>query len=329
MRIMGRPRALVAVLAACLLLAGCGSGPSQVGAAILFSDHEVTQDQVQQLIDKAVREQPAAQQLSQQHKLDLLGRELVSQLVLHDAIGRAARSEGLVADANVVNQTLAQDPLAQPLSTTNVDPSQLARQIAFRVRDHREAITDQLLMQELGARYFPTMSVSFDYTSVVADQGGAQPASTREQAFAKVQQMATDPGAPARVIQSDAAAGEQASVGEKVPAVQSPDLAATVLYGVQPGTVVAFQPSVQDGTWIVAVVRARDLRTPQAVDSASEPTASELVAIGARLLQPFVDESGMKINPRYGVWDPVAMDVAPSAAETTGLVLSVKGSAQP
>jgi hypothetical protein len=54
-----------------------------------------------------------------------------------------------------------------------------------------------------------------------------------------------------------------------------------------------------------------------------------LVGIGQRLLEPYVDEAGLKINPRYGVWDPVAMDLAASAAETTGLVLSVKGVAQP
>ncbi|WP_243770029.1 hypothetical protein [Amycolatopsis acidicola] len=316
---MGRPRALVTVLAACLLVAGCGAGPSQVRAAILFSDNEVSTDQVQFLIDKAVQEQPAAQQLSQQHKLDQLGRAIVGQYMLHDAVRRAAQREGLVADENAVSKTLEQDPLAQPVSTTGVDPSQIATQIAYRARDHREVIVDNVLMQELGAKYVSNLSVTFDYTTVT----------DRDQAVAKANQMAADPGAATRLIQSDAATGKDASFGFKVPAVQSPDLAATVLYGVQPGTVVAFQPSSQYATWVVGVVRARDLSTPQSVDNTSEPTANQLVAIGARLLQPYVDASGAKINPRYGVWDPVAMNVAASEAETTGLVLSTKGSTQP
>jgi hypothetical protein len=151
----------------------------------------------------------------------------------------------------------------------------------------------------------------------------------REQAFAKAAQMAASPGAAAQVIQADTAAGQQTSIGERVPAVQSPDLAATVVFGVVPGTVIAFQPSTQQTAWIVAVVRQRDLSTPQSVDQATVPTPSQLVAVGQRLLQPYVDQAGLKINPRYGVWDPVAMNVAPSAAETTGIVVSVKGSAQP
>ncbi|WP_308190193.1 SurA N-terminal domain-containing protein [Amycolatopsis sp. GM8] len=326
---MGRPRALVAAVAACLLLAGCGSGPSQVGAAFLMGDREVTQDQVQELIDKAVREQPAAQQLAQQHKLDQLGRAIVSQLVVHELVTRAAQREGLAADEQLVNQALAQDPLATPVPTTGVDPSQLPGQIAYRTRDHREAITDQVLMRALAQKYFEKLSVTFDYTSVVSDDGGAQPASMREKAFAKADEMAASPAAAAQVIQADTAAGQQTSIGERVPAVQAPDLAATVVFGALPGTVVAFQPSAQQAAWIVAVIRQRDLSTPQSVDQATEPTASQLVAIGQRLLQPYVDESGLRLNPRYGVWDPVAMDVAASAAETTGAVVSVKGPAQP
>lgn len=329
MRIMGRPRVLVAVLAACLLLAGCGSGPSQVRAAFLLGDREVSQDQVQQLIDKAVREQPAAQQLAQQHELDQLGRAIVSQLVVHELVTRAAQREGLVADDTLISQALAQDPLATPVSTTGVDPSQLPSQLAYRVRDHREAITDQVLMRALAQKYFDKMAVTFDYTSVTSDDGGAEPAGMREKAFAKAEQMAANPAAAAQVIQADTASGRQTSVGERVPAVQAPDLAATVVFGVQPNTVIAFQPSTEQAAWIVAVIRQRDLSTPQSVDQAAEPTASQLVAIGQRLLQPYVDETGLKINPRYGVWDPVAMDVAASAAETTGAVVAVKGSAQP
>lgn len=329
MRIMGRPRAVVAVLAGCLVLAGCGSGPSQARAAFLMGNTEVSQDQVQALIDKAVQEQPAARQLAQQHKLDQLGREIVSQLVVHELVNRAAQREGLVADETVVSNTLAQDPLAAPVPTTNVDPSQLPRQIAYRVRDHREAITDQALMQALALKYYDKMSVTFDYTSVVSDDGGAEPASMREKAFAKAEQMAANPAAAAQVIQADKAAGEQTSIGERVPAVQAPDLAATVVFGAQPGTVIAFQPSTEQTAWIVAIIRQRDLSTPQSVDQATEPAASQLVAVGQRLLQPYIDEAGLKINPRYGVWDPVAMNVAPSAAETAGAAVSVKGSAQP
>lgn len=231
MRIMSRPRALVAAVAACLLLAGCGSGPSQVRAAFLLGDTEVSQDTVQQLIDKAVREQPAAQQLSQQHKLDQLGREIVGQLAQHELLVKAARQEGLVADEATVSGLLGEDPLVTPVSANGVDPSQLARQIAYRARDHREVFTDYGLMQALGRKHFGGLSVTYDYTVVTSDDGGAQPQSMRDKAFAKAERMAASPAAADQVLREDAAAGVQTGSGQQISAVQSPAAASTVLFG--------------------------------------------------------------------------------------------------
>ncbi|MBB2934704.1 hypothetical protein FHX82_001724 [Amycolatopsis bartoniae] len=323
---MSRPRALVAAVAACLLLAGCGSGPSQVRAAFLLGDTEVSQDTVQQLIDKAVREQPAAQQLSQQHKLDQLGREIVGQLAQHELLVKAARQEGLVADEATVSGLLGEDPLVTPVSANGVDPSQLARQIAYRARDHREVFTDYGLMQALGRKHFGGLSVTYDYTVVTSDDGGAQPQSMRDKAFAKAERMAASPAAADQVLREDAAAGVQTGSGQQISAVQSPAAASTVLFGVPQGTVVAFQPSQQDTTWLVAVVRQRDSGVPSTAQQSAEPTEDQLVSTGLRLLQPYSEQ--LRINPRYGVWDPVAMAVAPSAAESTGFVAPVKGSAQ-
>lgn len=329
MRIMGRPRALVAVLAACLLLAGCGSGPSQVGSALYLGGRTVPIDQVQDLIDKAVQQQPAAQDLARRHKLDQLGREIVRQLIVHQTVTQTAEMDGVKVDPQQIEQLMAQDPLAAPVSAATTDPSQLAQQIVYRVRDHREVISDQLLLQSLGSQYFDRMSVAFDYTSVVSDDGGAAPVSMREKAFAKAEQMAADPGAAARVIQADAAAGTETGVGEKLPAVQAPDLARTALFGVQRGTVVAFQPSASQPVWIIAIVRERDLTTRQSVDQTSEPSPAQLAGIGLRLLQPYVEQAGLKVNPRYGVWDPASLTLVANEGETSGLVLPVKGIAQP
>ncbi|HKS48010.1 MAG TPA: hypothetical protein VJT49_23440 [Amycolatopsis sp.] len=313
MRIMGRPRGLrgvTAVLAFCLLLAGCGSGPSQARAAVLIGDREISVDQVQQLIDRAVRTQPAAQQLAQQHKLDLIGREVVRQLVVHELIGEVAQREGLSADPAVVGQLVA--ALGQPQSATAADPSQLAGLIVARVRDHTESATDIALEQELGSKYYRNMSVTFDFTSISSDEGGDR----RGQAFATAEQLAAAPNTAARR-------------DNKFAAVQDPELASTALYGVPAGNVVVFQPPGGEAVWVVAVIRQRDFAGPVAVDGAVQASPDQLASIGIRLLQPYVAESGVKINPRYGVWDPVSMSLAPNSGETTGLVLPVKGSVQP
>lgn len=321
-RIMARPRALVAVLAGCLLLAGCGSGPSQTTAAVLFGDHEVTVDQVQQVIDRAVQRQPAARQLAQQHKLDLLGRAVVSQLVLHELITRAARREGLRADPTQVEQAMA--GLDQPVPTSGVDPAGLASAIALRARDRTEAATDYLLEQELGDKYADKMSVDFDYTTVASDDNGPR----RAQAQAKAEQAASSPNATTALVRADADAGVEAEPGFSLPALQSPVLAGSVLFGVPAGTVVAFQPDPSQSIWIVATIRKRDLNSPPPAQiQPSSP--SELVLIGIRLLQQDVASSGVEINPRYGVWDPVAMSLAPNTAELSGFVLPVKGYVQP
>jgi hypothetical protein len=104
MRIIGRPRVLFAVLASCLVLAGCGSGPSQVGAAVIVGDHAVSVDDVQGKLDKLLQDNALAKTLAQQHKLDLLSRSIVSREVLNRATDEAAKADGLVVDEKLVAQ---------------------------------------------------------------------------------------------------------------------------------------------------------------------------------------------------------------------------------
>jgi hypothetical protein len=325
MRIMRRPRSVFAVLSACLVLAGCGSGPSQVSAAVIIGDREITMDRVQALLDDAVRDQPAAVQLAEQHKLDLLGREIVRQLVTHELVTTAARREGLRVDSAQLVQV--ENALAQPVSAATTDPSQLAEGIVARARDHAEYATDYLLESALAAKYVGTMSVTFDYTTVTGYDVDA--GTEREQALAKADRFAASPDAATGVVSADASAGLEASLRTQLPALGSPSLAATVLFGVPAGTVVAFQPDPGQSLWVVAAVRRRDLTTAVPVSQPVQPTAGQLVSIGTRLLQPYLAGAAVRINPRYGVWDPVAMGLAPSAAETSGFVLPVKGFVQP
>jgi hypothetical protein len=325
MRIMGRPGALLAVVAACLLLAGCGSGPAKAGNAAIIGNRSFSVDQIQQLIDKSVREEPMAQQLARDHKLDLLGRELVRQIVIHDMVTRAAGQEGLVPDERLVSQRMEQ---ADAAGNQVSDPAAVPVWLAQRARDRREAVTDTVLLQQLGERYLQKLSITFDYTAVVADDAGAQPVTLREKAFAKARRLAGSPETARQLIQQDAQAGTQVGIEERVSAVQSPDLATMALFGVAPGTAVAFQPSQEATGWIVAIVTGRHQDTPPAGQPA-QVSQSQLAGIGLRMLQPIVDQVGLELNPRYGVWDPVDMNVAASEAQTRGLVVPARGTASP
>jgi hypothetical protein len=305
-----------------------------VSAAAIIDGKVTSIDQVQDLLDKAVQEQPYAKQLAAQHKLDLVGREIVRQTLLHAAVTKAAQKEKLTADEDAIGAAMLQDPLAGQLPqsvTQNQDAA--VTQLVWRVRDHREALTDQYLEQKLAIKYLPTLTVNFDYTTVGAPSAdgtasSTDPATARADAIAKARQFAADPKAVTGEIQSGAQGGVEGNVGTQVPALSSPQDATTVLFGVPANTVIAFQPNATGNpTWVVAVVRQRSTGKPVATDQAQQPTPDQLGGIGVRLLQPYVGEVDYRINPRYGVWDAVGMDLAPNANATKGLVLPLPGAA--
>ncbi|MFI5608723.1 hypothetical protein [Amycolatopsis sp. NPDC051903] len=325
-----RTSALVTVVSGALLLAGCGAGPSQVTTAAVIDGQVTTIDQVQNLIDKTVREQPYAQQLAAQHKLDLVGREIVRQEVLHAVVQKAAQKEGLTADPATISAALAQgDPLAGPMPEDLAqDQPAAVTQLVQRARDHREALTDAYLEQQLTAKYLPKLAVSVDYTEIGAATTDAETpapdaAAARAEAFQKVHAYAADPSA----IQADLAKGAQGNIGEPLTALSAPATATTPLFGVPANTAFTFQlnPTTDPASWIVGIVRQRSDDKPVPTDQARQPTPQQISDIGVRMLQPYVGDVDYKINPRYGVWDPVGMDLAANANSLQGVVLPVRG----
>ncbi|MEV5719426.1 hypothetical protein AB0L41_36545 [Amycolatopsis mediterranei] len=340
MRIMGRPRALVAVVAGALLLAGCGSGPSQVGSAVIVGDRSVSLDQVQSMIDQAVREQPYAQKLAGEHKLDLLGREIVRQTVLHELTLRAAKQENLVADQAKVAGLAAQLTPA-PVTDTKQGDQVAVTQIVSKLRDRNEVASDVLLEQELARKVLPKLSVGADYVGISATGDNDRAARTR--AFGLAKEFADDPAKVQGVVQQAQQEGQQAQqtgapgpggysagqAAELFGAAQYPGLAQTALFGSEKNSVVVFQAQKpQSADWFVFVIRARgtDKAVP-ADQEAQKPTDAQLTAIGTRLLQPYLGQSGLRVNPRYGVWDLVGMNLVPNSDATQGVVLPIRGAA--
>jgi hypothetical protein len=321
-----RPAGLIAVLVALVAtLTACGSGPSQVNSAVIIDGTSVSVDEVQALVEKIVQEQPAARPLAQQRKLDLVAREAVSQLILHKLVAKAAREENITASREDVAATLAQNPFGEELPTDgSVPPDALANQLVLRARDAREAVTDQLLMAQLAAKYYQRLVVTMDYTVVSGDQSGgagADPESMREQAEAKAREFAANPDGVAELVAEAQAQSVDAQEGAEFPALQSPELAATVMFGAAEGSVVAFEPSAGQALWVVGIVRDRDTNASPQVAEPPQVSPEALIAVGKRLLQPHAEDASIEVSPRYGVWDPTAMGVAPSEDETAGLVL--------
>lgn len=319
-----RPAVLIAVLTALVAgLTACGSDPSQVNSAVIVDGVSIKVDEVQALLDKAVREQEAAKPLAQERKLDLVAREAVSQLVVHELLLKAAREENITANPEDIDQAIAQDPFKDQLPADgSVPPSALAQQLVYRARDLRDTVTDQVLMAQLANKYFDKLQVTMDYTTVVSQNPNAKPESMRDTAEAKAREWAANPDDVANLIAKDKEAGTDAQEGAQFPAVQSAALAATAMFGSDEGTVVAFEPSPEQALWVVGLIRDRDTNATVDTSQAPQVQPAELVAVGRRLLQPYAEKSEITVSPRYGVWDMAAMGVAPSEAETTGLVLT-------
>lgn len=349
MRIIGRPRALVAVVAGAFLLAGCGAGPSQVGSAVIVGDRSVSLDQVQAVIDKAVREQPYARKLAGEHKLDVLGRAVVSQLAVHEMLLAATEKQGITPNYGQIEAQLAKDPLNGTVPADSANEAQAVSEVVTRTRDHREALTDTYLAQALAEKTVPNLSVTFDYTSIgsmpdSATGGTPQGPEAQKAAFDLAKQFAADPAAAAKRIGADvqyeaslrqnaAQQGQNTDsippltgLGETVPASQAGVLAASPLFGSPAGAVTVFPYPNREGTWFVAVVRKRVDDKPVATEQPGALDDATKAAIGMRQLQPLFDQLGVRVNKRYGVWDVVGMTVLPNLdAPAQGIVLTPGG----
>lgn len=334
MRIMGRPRALVAVVAGAFLLAGCGSGPSQVGAAAFVGDTVISLDKVQELIDKAVSEQPYARKLAAEHKLDILSRMIISQLITHELVVRTARQEGVAADEGQVAQALSKNPFSAPVTTAENETTGAA-QVAARVIDTREELTDLNLEQQLANKMATKLEIIFDYYAVSASPNpedptapAPDPTQLRSQAISIAQQYAADPAGSSKYIQDLATKAKAANAqpnGETGVKSSLGDFAAfdtSPLFWTPENNVVAFQqPGDQSGGWFVAAIRKR---TTTGVTSTTprQPLGTEqALGVGGRMVQEFARTTNVKVNPRYGTWDVVSMSVGQTPAVDSTIVV--------
>ncbi|MGI9064339.1 MAG: hypothetical protein ACR2FQ_11090 [Pseudonocardiaceae bacterium] len=288
------------------LLAACGSGPSQLGAAAIVGDTTVPLDQVQsQLRFVLEKEGPEAEaQLVQGRQLDDVARQIVTLEVRHELITAAARREGLSVGEQQVTELVDSLGGAEAASAGTI----------FDAEGFRARARDQLLVVELGRKYLPRLSVTVDFTTV----------GTRVAAMERVAELAAaGPQGARESIQADAARGTAAAVDQELSALDAPEFASAPVFGVAPDTVVGFPSDVQEGTWLVMVVT--DVTTAPPVGGAlSGVDPALLEAAGIRRLAPVATDVGVRINPRYGIWDPLSVQAVPNENETAGFVAPLR-----
>jgi hypothetical protein len=281
------------------VLSGCG-GPVQAGSAAIVGDTSVPLSLVQDQIAAAQASIPAGQRTPDQDVA--YARSVVADDVVRGLLARRSASAGVTIDDKAVDDFIQQQGgltlIEQQTGLTEAEIRSQARNLVTSI--------------ELGRRVAPGLSVTADVV----------PATSRADAEAKAHALAAG-GPAAAALLADPAAQR----GKEFRATDfqlSPGTAGasqrTVIFGTSVGETVAYQPDPQQGAWSVFRVTQRRTDGPADPGAADKLDQSTLLLLGQRQIQPLADELGMRINPRYGVWDPIALTVV-SAGQTAGVIL--------
>jgi hypothetical protein len=280
---VGRVVAAAVVVGA--VVSGCG-GPSQAGTAVFIGEGAVPLERVQTQLDMALSKGDLIAQITAQGGSTAdIARIVVTRAVMHDLLALRAAEEGIVVTDAQVDAFITENGGADALLDGSL----------YDLPMLRERVRDDLIAEQLAQREVAGLAVTADLVGATSRADADAKAATLRAGGAEAEALFGDPGTSARDTTFDAAS--------------SPENASSVLFGVPVGTVVTFQPSPEEATWIVA--RVVDRRTDAPSDPAviSSISRAQLVAIGERMLQPTADRVGIRVNPRYGVWDPVQLRI--------------------
>lgn len=277
--------AAVAVIGA--LISGCG-GPGQAGSAVIVGEEAVPLEVVQSRVDVALGRTETVEQLAAQGiGAPDIARDVATRVVLHELLTTAAEREGIVVtDAEVEAELAAGGGVDAAVRSSLYDEATL-----------RERVRDQLVAVRLGERYVDSLAVTADLFAAPSREAADEAARVI---------VAGGPEADALFAQNP----QTALRDVEYRAGTNPEVAATVLFGSPVGSTVVFQPAADQSGWLVLHITARSTDAPPvAPDPAAQLAPGDLAAIGERLMQPLAAEVGVRVNPRYGVWDQVQLRV--------------------
>lgn len=311
-RIHRRLAPAIALLASAAMLAGCGEGPTRAASAAVVGEEAIPLEEVQQETSWLVNNLPEARQAEQEGNLALYSRHILQTRVVSELLDVTAQREGLSADPQEVNERI--DALGgrdEAPQAAGISPE--------RVEDF---VGEMIMLEELGRQYADGLSVDVVGSQIAQEEPGD---TLSEQALELGEQIAAEPERAAELAgQQGVLIDETLEVSELLNG-QGAQLATSALFSAEPGTVVLFQPSREQPIWLVALITDRNVEESEA-EQADAPDVDPqiLQALGLRMLAPIVDEVGVDINPRYGVWDSVGMNIAQSEEHVAGHLIPAR-----
>jgi hypothetical protein len=279
----------------------------------------ITVDDVQRRLDTALNAEPAAKDLAKNHKLDVVSRGIVNELIRHELLAEAAKRESLSVPEGDLQEAVAGIAPSE-------DPLQRTVDAAF---DPRERVKDQLLSAALGKKYLEKLQITIDGALL-----GTADANKKADELAR--QVAATPDRAASLFAE--ATGPERQPIQNLPLTEvgaygiytQNQVMLAPLLGVAANTVVAFPIGGGQeggaGTWLVAHVKKRDTNATLSGEDAasvSQVPSNWMAVVGQHLASPLAAELGVRISPRYGVWDQLAVGVAASEGEKVGVIVPV------
>ncbi|HEX3780670.1 MAG TPA: SurA N-terminal domain-containing protein [Pseudonocardiaceae bacterium] len=319
--VIGRKTGLLATVAvAGLLLVSCDSGAGQAGSAAIVNGQAISLDAVQQELNSELANAPAPADGSQPTSPAQDARQIVTNKVMDQVVSAAIGKYHL----NVTDQSVSQ------FLDENGGLDKLVSSSGLSSQDIQDIGRNDVALLDYAQKYLLKLRMIVDFV-LVNDQ---------KTALATANKLAANPGDVKSILQSVAGPSGQTALGQQLTGgvlvsneVQyeqqqqqgsssggSEGGSVLEFFAAQPNTAMEFQYSSQQ--WMVALV--------EHVDTDGVATSDDTAALGqlapqaasagaADMLSPLAQQLGIRISPRYGIWDPVGMQVVASADQSTGI----------
>ena len=309
------PRRLLVVAAAGLALSGCGATTIRSGAAAVVGGDRITTGALERLVARGLVDPQARQQVGS----DRSGfqRSALSRLIQHEVLVRAVGQAGVSVTPTQVDATA--DRIATQLGGTDQLKAAAAK-AGIAPADLRQTLADVTLRDALGDRLTADVAVPeaqlrqayaqgiarFDQVHsahiLVASAAVAQTLLTTvkahpDQFAALAARFSTDPGSKDK-------GGDLGFQGRG--AFEKPF--ETAIFTAKVGSVVLAH--TRFGYHVIRVIERRTTTFDQASPDLRRGLLSQqrAAAVGD-LLQRTARQLGVRVNPRFGVWDDKTLDV--------------------
>ncbi|MET0966241.1 MAG: SurA N-terminal domain-containing protein [Nakamurella sp.] len=221
-----------------------------------------------------------------------LNRTQTTTAIRSELLEVAAAQQGVVVTDEQVNEAIASAGSAA---------GQLGASSSATEQTFRDLLTVEGLISSQAAGV-PITDVE------VSVEGVSVP--TRDEAVATRSQFLSDPSSVAATI---AAAAAPIRLDEPISLVAEPTSANTGIFNTQPGDVILYPYS--DGYYVLRIVdRVEEPAVLTVNDLASQQDIAGLLDLGSLVLQPVGSATGVDVNPRLGVWDPLSLQVVPGGS---------------